>query len=79
MNGREYGIWVFTCTEREQLFCAAFFIAAYIDYRLSYVPPDVISFASELCMGMADALGEPTESQIRAEISAGLRYGGIFC
>lgn len=37
--------------------CAAVLLAVYAEYEVWYVTPDVISFASELGVGMCPALG----------------------
>lgn len=51
------GLWVVAITERVTRVCAALLVAAYAEYRLWYVPPDIIAFARELGMSLAAPLG----------------------
>lgn len=51
------GFWVLVMTERVNRVCATTFVAAYEEYRLWYIPLDIIAFARELGMAIADPLG----------------------
>lgn len=54
------GLWVVAYTERVVRLCAALLLAVYAEFRLWYVPPDVIGFARDLGMGMKVTLGSHT-------------------
>lgn len=49
-------MWVVVFTERVVSVCAAVLIAAYGEYHLWYVTPDIIAFDIALGMGISVAL-----------------------
>lgn len=51
------GTWVVVYTERVICVCPSLLTPTYDEYRLWYVPPDIISFARELGMAMELPLG----------------------
>lgn len=51
------GLWVVAVTERVVRVCAAVLMAAYAEYRLWWVPADIIMFARRLELDMAVPLG----------------------
>ena len=57
ISDRGTGLWVVAYTERVVRVCAAVLYAAYDEYVLWYVPPDIINFARQLGMAMAVPLG----------------------
>lgn len=56
INYRESGLWVIAYPELVLRFCATILMAAYVEYRLWYVPPDITAFDRELGTGIANAL-----------------------
>lgn len=62
------GMWVVRFTKRVIHVCASLLIAAYEEYRLWYVPTDIISFARGLSMAMEVVLGSHSNVRKLLEI-----------
>lgn len=53
------GYWVVEITDRVVRVCAGLLVTAYVEYRLWYLPPDIVTFARRLGMAMEAPLGSP--------------------